>query len=432
MAATALKLIVSKDFLRLKAMLLIIYIALELYYRYFVTAHYEYMGFVLNANIFKYLITKIIFVVLLALSYTLYRRSLFLYSIYLLLLFFFLIPNSILFSLGDFPAPAFFSNVFFISVFLLSPYIKFSLPNLTLPVKYRAITLLLIALIFLAPIILAFGSDINLKTLFLSEVYSTRDLFSKNLTGVTAYLYHWEAKTVIPVALVFFMISRRFGFIGLFILILLYLYVISGNKIVYFTTMIVIFFYYIGKNYPSKTANFFFITIFLFALFPVLDYLFFAEPILMGTFVNRFLFIPALITNWYFDFFAGHPFYFAESHFFGMFVKSPYDMPVGFMLTDIYWNEPTVYANNGIVSDGFMNLGYIGVALFSVIFTLLFSLFNSLKIHRGFFGVFFGYIYLFLSVPFLSCFITGGIIVFIFLAVFLLNNNSSGQMIKAA
>lgn len=420
---TKLKLIVSKDFLRLKVMLLIIYFALELYYRYFISVRYVYMGFVLDVNISKYILTKLIFVLLLGLSYTIYKRSLFLYSIYILLLFFFLIPNSILFSLGNFPAAPFLSNVFFVSVFLFSPHVKFYIPNWALPFKYRAISLIVIALLLLVPIIITFGSNINLNTLFLSEVYATREIFSESLTGLTSYFYHFEAKTIIPIAFVFFMINKRFVFVGLFVLILLYLYVISGNKIVYFSTILVMFFYYIGKNYVSKLTNFFLLAILLFALFPIIDFSFFDEPILSGIFVNRFLFIPALITNWYFDFFAGNPFYFAESHFFSMFVKSPYDMPVGFMITDIYWNEPTVYANNGIVSDGFMNLGYMGVALFSVIFTFLFGLFNSIKIHRGFFGIFFGYIYLFLSVPFLSCFITGGVIIFIFLAIFLLHNN---------
>ena len=151
------------------------------------------------------------------------------------------------------------------------------------------------------------------------------------------------------------------------------------------------------------------------------------KPILSGTFVNRFLFIPALLTQWYFDFFEGKPFYFAESHLFNQVVNSPYYIPVGFLISKVYLHTTDAYANNGIVSDGFMNLGYIGVLLFSLIFSVVFGIFNSLNLNKGYFGLFFSIIYMILSVQFLSCFITGGILIFFILAVFLLRDNEQIQ-----
>ncbi len=419
---TNLKITATKDFLFLKALIALIYIALELYYHNLISVDYEYMGFKADFNLSKYILTKIVFFLLLALSYTIYNRSTFLYSIYLLLIFFFYIPNAILFSFSNVPAGPFLSNVFFVSVFLITPYITFSIPYVILPSKYKSIALIAISILVLIPIIVTFKLNINLNTLLLSDIYSTREIFSKNLNGYLAYLYNLEAKTIIPIALVFFMIQKKPLLIGLFIIILLYLFVISGNKLVYFTPIIVVYFYYVGKDYISKISCFFLITLLLFALFPIIDNYILNAPLLGGLFVNRMFFIPALLTHFYFDFFSGHPFYFAESHFFNMFVESPYNMPVGFLLTKVYWNEPTAYMNNGIVSDGFMNLGYLGVVLFSGIFAMLFSLFNSFNLHKGFYGIFFCYIYIILSAPLLSCFITGGILLFIILCFTILNN----------
>ena len=414
------KIIVKKDFLLAKSLLTIIYIALELYYKYYISSRFDYMGFIWDLNLLKYFITKIVFLLLLIGSFNMYNRSQFLYSIYLLLIFFFYIPNAILFSSGNFQMAPFISNVFFVSAFLITPYIKFTIPKIAISAKYNTALLLTISLLLLVPIIIKFGSAINLKTLLLSEIYETRGKFSENMGGYLAYFYNLETKTIIPFALVFCMITRRYFFIGLFILIMLYLYVISGNKLVYFTSLVVIFFYYVGKGHVSKLLNFYLVVIILFALFPLVDYFILNSHLLSGTFVNRFLFIPAVLTHFYFDFFEGRPFYFAESHFFNHLVHSPYDMPVGFLITKEYWNEPTVYANNGIVSDGFMNLGYMGVILFSIVFSLLFSLFNSLKIDKGFYGMFFCYIYIILSAPLLSCFITGGLLVFIILCFIIL------------
>ncbi len=339
---------------------------------------------------------------------------------------FFYIPNSILFAFADLPAGPFISNTFFVSVFLITPYIKLPVPSLEIPAKYKSMVLTGIALVLAIPIFITFQLHFNLKTLLLQDIYSTREIFSEKLTGYLAYLYNFEAKTLIPVALVYFMIEKKPLMITLFVAILLYLFVISGNKLVYFTPIIVIFFYYVGKNHISKITYFFLITLVLFALFPIIDhYIGGDKPIMSGTFINRFFFIPALLTHFYFDFFDGHPFYFAESHFFNMFVKSPYDMPVGFLITNEYWGSPTAFANNGIVSDGFMNLGYLGVALFSGLFALLFSLFNSFNLHKGYYGIFFSYIYIILSAPLLTCIITGGILLFVILALTILRNKEN-------
>lgn len=420
------KIPLTKDFIILKTLIAAIYIALEIYYYNLISVTYEYMGFKHDFNINSYILTKIVFLFLLALSYILYNRSKFLYTIYLLLIFLFYIPNAILFSFSNLEAGPFISNTFFVCVFLLSSYIKFTIPTVTIiPSRYKGIALIAISILLLIPIIAMFKLNINLNNLFLSEIYETREKFSKFLTGYLSYFYHFEAKTLIPVALVFFMIQKKPLFIGLFFLILIYLYVISGNKGVYFTAIIVVSFYYIGKDYISKISYFFLITLILFALFPFIDHFIGApKPILSGTFINRFLFIPALTTHFYFDFFNGHPFYFAETHFLSMFSKSPYDMPVGFLITKVYWGAPTAFASNGIVSDGFMNLGYWGVALFSVIFSLLFSLFNSFNLHKGFYGIFFSYIYIFLSAPLLTCIITGGILIFIILCFTILNEKN--------
>lgn len=415
-----------KEFIVLKGLIVSIYIALEIYYNKLISVTYNYMCFESNFNAGKYVITKAVFLLLMAASYLLYSRNKFLYSIYLLLLLFFYIPNATLFSFADMAYSPFVANTFFVAVFLITPYIKFKLRSLELPQQYKGWLLAALAVVLILPIIITFQLNLNLNTLLLKDIYTTREIFSQKLTGYLAYLYNFEAKTIIPVALVFFMIKRKPIWIALFVIMLLYLYVISGNKLVYFTPMIVLFFYYVGKSYVSKITYFLGITLLLFALFPIIDsYIGAEKPVLAGTFINRFFFIPALNTQFYFDFFDGKPFYFAESHLFNLFVKSPYDMPIGYLITKEYWGAPVAYANNGIVSDGFMNLGYAGVILFSVFFALLFSLFSSFKLHIGYYGIFFSYIYILLSAPLLTCIITGGILLFVVLAFTILRNKET-------
>ncbi|HEY9083633.1 MAG TPA: O-antigen polymerase [Vicingaceae bacterium] len=421
---STIKLIISKEFLRLSVLLTIIYFFLEGYYHFFISDNFEYLGYYPDFSIINYIITKLVYIWLLSLSWKVYQRSKFLYSIYLLLMFFFYIPNAVIFAFSNMHIGAFVSNVFFVSFFSLSSVIKFRLPTINLPEKINNYIILALSLLAIVPIIITFRNDVHLKTLLLQDIYEVREVFSEKLTGYLGYLYNILVKTLLPIALVYFLIKRKVFFVGIIFLALMYLYLISGNKIVYFTSILLLFFYYLGYSYTSKMSNFFIMIIGLLIIAPFVDAFLFSQPILQGVFINRFLFIPALLTQWYFEFFDGNPYYFAESHFFNQFVEQPYDLPIGFLLAKIHWHEPTVYVNNGIVSDGFMNLGYLGVVLFSVIFTLLFSLFNSFKLHIGYFGLFFSYVYIFLSAPFLSVFITGGVMIFIIKAILLLTNKN--------
>ena len=423
--ATRTKILVSTEFLRLTVLLSLIYGILELYYNFFISTEFQYMGFKPDLNLVKYFITKLVFIGIAIASYYMYCRNKFLYSIFLFLIFFFYIPNAIIFSLSNGAIGPFVSNVIFVSIFSFTPYVTLTLPAVELSQRKKDILMILLPIGLLLPIIATYKTEINLSTLLLKDIYETREVFSEKMVGYLSYIYNFEVKTIIPIAFVFFMVRRKMILVGLMALALLYLYVISGNKIVYFTTFIIVFFYYLGANYTSKVSNFFMITLLLLFVAPIIDKFVFQAPILQGTFVNRFLFIPALLTQWYFEFFEGNPFYFAESHFFNQFVESPYEMPVGFLLTKIYWNEPTVYANNGLVSDGFMNLGYVGVLLFSLIFAGLFSLFNSFKLNKGYFGLFFCYLYIILSAPLLTSLITGGIVLFVMIWIFIINNKTT-------
>jgi len=406
--------------LRCVGLLSVIYLLLECYYFLFIAHRFDYMGFALKPDLIKYLFTKLCYLGLLLASFYVMTHSKFLFFIYLLLIFFFYIPNSILYSLGDFPNTPFFSNLIFLGIFSFSPFIRFYIPATRLTSNSGNYFVYGLVLLMLIPILLKFGLNINFKTLILSDIYETRAKFSDKLHGLSSYLYHILTKTVIPAALIYSLIKRKFALAVFLLAALMYLYLISGNKIVYFSTFILLFFYFFGKKLETQLSNFFILIIVSLVIFPMIDS-FLAEPVLAGTFVNRFLFIPALLTQFYFDFFNNQPLFFAESHFFNSFISSPYPMPVGFLITWVYWGVPDVYANNGIVSDGFMNLGMAGVLLFSVIFSVLFGLFASFRLRPAFTGIYFIYLYLVLSSPFLACLVTGGISIFILLAFTVFN-----------
>lgn len=398
---------------------------LSCYYVFLIVPKYEYMGFTFNPSVARIVLTWCLFSFLFGLAFKLLRNEDFLFSIFALLIFFFFIPNAILFSYGNAPFSLLIANFILLSFFPLSGLIRFRIPEFKTFRKGSSAALILIALIPFAWILFKSGPAINLNTLLLKEIYETREEFGRYISGISSYLFHLLTKCILPVAIVYALSEKKYRLTFIPVCMLLILYLMSGNKLVYFTTLIVLFFYFTGKNFTGKMNGFLMLMLFLMLAFPFIDCLLLDQPVLSGTFVNRMLFIPALLNKFYFDFFDGRPIWFAESNLFSWFVHSPFDKPAGFVIIEHFWNEEGVYGNNGIVSDGFMNAGWMGVFIFSTAFTVLFSFLNSLKLNRSYFGVYFSFIFVFLSAPFLSVFITGGLLLFVFLAIFFLQNNTA-------
>jgi hypothetical protein len=206
--------------------------------------------------------------------------------------------------------------------------------------------------------------------------------------------------------------QRFLAFIGLFFLI--YLFVISGNKAVYFTSIITIFFYFFGVRFLDKLSYFMIALLLSFPLIYIGDYLL-NDYLLRGTLIMRPFFFPALLNYCYFDYFKDLPLYFSENHLFSSIFTSPLETKSAILISNVYFQTDDMYANNGLISDGYMNLGYVGVFILSIVFSVLFMFFNSLKINPSYFGIFLILVFFFLSAPVFTVVVTGGVWILLFL-----------------
>lgn len=406
---------VSKQFVNISIFIFLINAVLEIYYITFLSDNFNYLGFKLSFNFLKYLESNILFILFIILSWQLFNKSRFLYSIYILLLLFFFIPNSILYAFMNHIRGPLYSVSLLLILFLMISPIRIHIKTIYLNINFKYILMFSIALLLLYPIILNFGFNFNLNTLLLKDIYSTRETFTTHSTKLIDYVYNWEVKTIIPVMFVFFLISRKYILAILAFLILLYLYVISGNKTVYITTAVVVFFYYTGHDYVLKSKFFLYLILLALIIIPIIDVFILNDFLLRGTFVMRTLFFPALLNYCYFDFFANNPLYFSENFIFNQFFHSPLQIKSAYLISKVYFHTDKMYANNGIISDGFMNFGYWGVFILSLLFSLIFMFFNSIDIDKRYFGIFFIYVFFFLSAPMFTIFLTGGLwLLFIF------------------
>jgi hypothetical protein len=65
------------------------------------------------------------------------------------------------------------------------------------------------------------------------------------------------------------------------------------------------------------------------------------------------------------------------------FLNYPFDVEPPFIIGEHYFSKPEMSANNGIISDGYMNFGVIGVVIWSIILVMILKLLDSLTVNKN-------------------------------------------------
>lgn len=420
--------VVRKSVVAVSFSMIIYYILMELYYYYFVGITYARFRFYLDINPTKYIETKLLFVLVLTGSIFISRKSEFIYSIFIFFALFFFIPGLVTYSFQDQIQGPLYATLILLATLGLISVNRIDIPYIRSISLSRGAILGLIILV-LIPFIYRFGFHFNLKNILLEDILETRAFYDENSSTLINYLYNWLIKAVIPILMIYFLIKKQHRYALIALIIILYLYLISGNKIVFITLFIMLFFYYVGKDPIEKVRYFLVCLILVLLIIPLVDYYILESHSLKGTFVMRTLFLPSNLNYLYFDYFKNDPLYFAESNFFKWFITNPLPKPVGFVISETYFGASDMNSNNGIISDGYMNLGFLGVGINILIVSFVFLFFNSTNPDPRYLGIFFVMIFLFLSTPLLSMLITSGLWIIILMALTLMRGHKENDQL---
>lgn len=75
------------------------------------------------------------------------------------------------------------------------------------------------------------------------------------------------------------------------------------------------------------------------------------------------------------------------------FIDYPYNLPIPLYVGQEVMGYEGLSANVGVLTDGFLSFGYIGLALYCIIIVIFFIYVKSINIDPAYFGIFFVYIY---------------------------------------
>ncbi|MEX0291183.1 MAG: hypothetical protein AB3N14_18920 [Flavobacteriaceae bacterium] len=341
-------------------------------------------------------------------------------SIFFLLL---TVPSLVSFSSGDiYPTKLLlYHQLLFFGIYLLSK-LRISFDKVPTFNKRQGLYLLFMLItIGVIPYLLIYGPHINLKNLILQDVYYTRFRMAGLSNPYFGYTYSVFTKILIPLMIVFALElrNRLMLIIGILYLVLFYLF--GAHKTVYVGLIVVLIFYRFSYTGAIKNIIRLFnaLLVLSLGLAIVVNY----DYLWILTF-RRVHFLPALLDICYLDFFQEKPIYWSESVL-GSFIEYPYNVPHANLIGEHYFNRPKMSANNGLVSDGYMNFGSWGVFIHIFMVAAYFMILNNLKIPAKYFGLFLLVIFSFISSSTFTVFLTHGAIALLFVSIFLLKEKKN-------
>jgi len=346
---------------------------------------YEYMGFSVNFNMGKAIVSLFAIACILPFLRGGSKPSCFFLNMSAVLI---LIPSLVLYAGGD--LPNYYALVTAVACFIVAvtSYVVrvrtlrfFTITTLGLYRTMTAFSILIVLTIFL----LGGGRNINFNIM---AVYEFRGEAADNLPGIFGYINSIATKVFIPFAMVFAIQNRRW--LGLIILVGLSIlfFALTSHKSPLFYPVVVIFAYGIAQF--RNASIFMLVSVLVVVLLSVIDIYAFTNGwggysgIFSSLFARRVILIPSLLNWFYMDFFEhAAKISWANSKFTLGLIVSPYDAVAPKIIGFEYFNREDVSANTGWIGSGYANAGIVGVVAYSVLIGLLLSFLDAYSNRLG-------------------------------------------------
>lgn len=249
-------------------------------------------------------------------------------------------------------------------------------PQWTIP----AIFILFVAYILITAIVYTDFNIVDSLVNFL-DVYERRAAYKESNIPLSGYLYNWSGNVIFPCAMMYFLIKRNLPGLLTAVLSFLVIFAVTGFKSQMFGAALVIIVYLLLKcrhKFLASSA----ILVAVVAVTMIMAVVF-GNIVPYSAIIRRPMFLPVQIVQHYFDFFDGAP-VFSSNSFFSSLIDYPYELEPPYLIGTIFYIRDTTHANTGIIADGFVNFGYLGVIIWAFFFGFLMKFTDSISKTKSF------------------------------------------------
>ena len=347
--------------------LLIYKLLLDYIYKEITSISYAYYGFVSQGDSFGLLFSWGLFAFFTYMMVQQWNRiNDFTFSVLFILYLIRLVPTTTI--IANVPQPngyLFAIFVFWLLIFIFSFFFHYPGYKPLIRKAKGNSNILLFTTIFLSLIVLLVsGVYAHFRISFdLLDVYGLREE-ARGFDMPLVLVYFWAASAyVLPILFVYYLTKRNTIICFLLAFVILLNFSIDGSKSIIFSLFLFLFLHFLYNSYIIKSFPVLLIVALLVAIF---ENLVFDSGIVHHVLIRRVFFVPSFLDTLYYDFYTNH---------LSMIEKG--NMPIEFLLSDYYWGNSDMRANNGLYSDSLVNYGAFGFIIFPIIIMIYVNLCNK-------------------------------------------------------
>lgn len=408
---------VNKKRINLFIYQILVFILLSISYVFIIQPEFCYMGFELNVDLSRLVIGSLTIFIFSFIG--IFVKDKIIYSIWNIILIYNLFGSIIYYQYNRISNEIIISLLIFLIILFCFSFISFKNKNSKFLIekdKNQIKKVSILALIGLIPFIIFYGKYIDIKNLFLIDVYKTRALFREVGVSGIGYLIAPITRIICPILIAYSIKynKRRYIIINLFII--LYIYLCGAVKSILIGAVAVFVFYRGG--YEEKPLIFVKIVLFL-TLGGILIYFLNSNLFLLDGFVRRVFFIPPKLDAEYYRFFNNNNNTFWMHTAIGELLNKRSEILLGYDSLSMYVGEILMKkqgfnANVGVLTEGYVSMGYLGILIHSIIISWIYRLISIMNINPILYGIIFVYIY-YLNTAFISPLLLTHGLLFLFL-----------------
>jgi len=404
---------------------LVIFILLNISYVFDVSVYYNhsYLPFIVHFNALKF-----IAIIALSVSITIAGaliKSEFIRLIWYVLLIMQYYSSAILYCY--YPNISFgivLQNIILLGVLFAAGLIK---PNVKLPSFSLANNhkyFMILSVLMFAPFVYYYWQFISLGDLLLNkdDISHTRALFRTVNVPMLGYLISPLSRILFPILMVYSIKSKKYHLFVISAMVIAYLFLCSATKSVLVGGMLSAFFYY-GDKWRDKFKLLSLLIISLLVISVIASHLF-SIRLFTDAFVRRVFFVPPFLDDIYHLYFIDNYTFWGHSPF-GMHLHDVSFMNgkgVSMFIGEDVLGFEGLNANIGVITEGYLSFGYIGVIIHSLAFASIFIYIRILKISPHYFGIIFAYLFYFNSSLFSTLLLTHGLLFLLIIFTLFLQN----------
>jgi len=261
---------------------------------------------------------------------------------------------------------------FWIFVLLLLRLPSLQLPSIKESKLFRFFLVISLSIISLFAIYNISGFSFNFD---LTKVYDIRAQYAQTKIPLAGYFLNWVGYIVNTAFFALFIKKKQWIYAAFVVVLQLLLFSATGNKTFIFALPFVLALMWISSR--KNPLVYMAVGLIVIMILGMLSYWIAGDIWTSSLLTRRTLLVPAQLAFCYFDFFSSNGPIFLSHSIFRFFLDYPYPLNPPRLIGKVYFDKPDMAANNGVVGDAFMNFGFVGFILWSILLVIILKLVDS-------------------------------------------------------